>query len=89
MGRLRVLRRTWRMGGGGSVLQLQQLLLRRCNNMSGHIQDADPPVLHGPFGNASVRVVQPGVLSRSSLVLNHGVPGELDLRRVGGHRGWW
>lgn len=66
--------RTWRTGGGGSVLPL--LRLHRCSSMSAHSQDVDPPVLHGPFGSAYGRAVQLGVLSRSGWVLLHGVAGE-------------
>ena len=86
-GRWRVLRRTWRTGGGGSVLK--QLPLHRCNSMSGHSQAADLPVLHGPSGSAYGRVVQPGALSRSGWGLFRGAPGEQHYCWVVGHKGRW
>ena len=75
-GRRRVLRHTWRTGGGGSVPQ--QLPLRRCSSMSGHSQGGDPLALHGPSGSAYGRAVQLGALSRSGWGLSRGAPGERD-----------
>lgn len=70
----RALHRTWRMGGGGSVLRRPPR--RRCSSMSGHSQGEDPPVPHGPFGNVCVRVARLGALSRCGRALLCGVPGE-------------
>lgn len=87
MGRLRVLRRTWRTGGGGSVPQLQPP--RRCSSMSGHSQAGAPPVPHGPFGSACGMAVLLGELSRSGWVQFRGVPGERGSCWVAGRRGRW
>lgn len=83
-----MLHRTWRTGGGGSVLQ--RLQRRRCSSMSGHSQDVDPPVLHAPSGSAYGGAVPLEVLSRSGWVLFRGVPGEQQgLCWVVGRRGRW
>lgn len=81
-GTWRMLHRTWKTGGGSSVLRRR----RRYSSMSGYSLDVDLSVLHAPFGSAFGEAVPLEALSRSEGEL---LDGEQDWRWVVAHRGRW
>lgn len=81
-GKWRMLHRTWKRGGGSSVLRRRH----RYSSMSGHSLDVDLSVLHAPSGSAFGGAVPLEALSRSEGLL---LDGEQDWQWVVAHRGRW